>query len=116
MPETFYLKRHDTDPPLTTFLTKKNPAGADIPVDLTNATSIRFIMKSAYTPQFLAANGQCTVVGPAPSGQVQYQWIPTDTAASGNFQAEIEVTFSDGTILTCPNTEYMLIQIIDDLG
>jgi hypothetical protein len=49
------------------------------------------------------------------TGIVQYNWVADDTDTVGSFQAEFEVTYSDGTIETFPNNGYIRVEITDDI-
>lgn len=105
---TFFIKRNDTGPSIAGTL--ERPDGTA--VDLTGAT-IRFHMrvKGSGTAKVDAA---ATIVSAA-AGSVKYDWQSGDTDTAGFFQAEWEVTYSDGTIETFPNYEFQEIQIFEDI-
>jgi hypothetical protein len=103
---TITIKRNDTKDNIKATLS--NEKGA---VNLTDC-SIRFIM---------AKRGVMKVdrlVQPqdAANGVVWMVFEQGDTNEIGLFQAEFEVTFSDGRIETFPNDSFILINIISDLG
>lgn len=103
----FYIKQGDTKPTITSDL-----RNADGIVVLTGAT-VRFhmIKRGALLPTVDAA---ATVVDPL-TGSVEYVWIAGDTAVLGLYDAEWEVTFSDGKITTFPNTGHISIRIRGEL-
>ena len=50
------------------------------------------------------------------AGEVWVVWVPGETDTSGIYRAEFEVTYDDGRRETFPNTGYISIQILSDLG
>lgn len=60
--------------------------------------------------------GAASVVSPATSGIVQYAWSGSDTATAGMYSAEFEITFGDGKIETFPNSDYIRVEILDDIA
>ena len=109
MASDWYWKRHDTAPPIQGQLTYLSTGQ---PPDLTGAT-VQFVMtaKSGTTPK---VNAAATVVS-ALSGTVQYPPIAADTDTAGDFVAEFQVTFPDGSVETFPNPAYIAITITADL-
>jgi 5-hydroxyisourate hydrolase-like protein (transthyretin family) len=103
----FNIKRNDTSPFLAGVL---KDADGNVK-DLSGAT-VRFHMvdKDETTIVDTAA-----VVTNATAGRVKYEWVAADTATSGGFRGEFEVTYSDATIETYPNTGYIPIRIYEDL-
>lgn len=92
-------KTGDTTPDLTGTVTDANG-----PVNIFTATSLRFISK----------NGINTVTGAAVKiddgtvplrGKWKYVWAPTDLSIAGDWEVEIEVTWSAGKIETFPNSK-----------
>lgn len=103
------LKRGDTLPVLQAQLLDSEGN----PVNLTTAEQVRFLM--------IDRKGNPVVDAPAfivnaEEGFVQFFWRPEDTSQVGSFNAEFEVTFDDGSILTFPNDRYFTIQIFPDLA
>ena len=105
---TFYIKQNDTVPSLRATL--KNGSGDA--VDLIDAT-VNFHMRTLGGTT-VKTDAASTVVN-ASAGIVQYNWIADDTDTIGSYQAEFEVTYSDGTIETFPNNGYIRVEIIDDI-
>lgn len=102
------LKRGDRLPLLDRTLLDEN----DNAVDLTGAT-VRFIMRAygATNPKISAA---ATVLD-ADEGRVRYSWGATDTDTAGHYQAEFEVTFSNGRKETFPNDHHLTVDVVADL-
>lgn len=125
--KTFLIKRNDTLPYLRRQLLD---ASTGLPVDLTGATSIYFNMRrigtgnspdtGAVAPKVhkLAVNITTGSYTPA-DGIVEYRWVEADTNNTTDggtlFAGEFEVTFSDGTIETFPQADYIQITIPIDL-
>jgi hypothetical protein len=51
----------------------------------------------------------------ASGGIVQYPWVASDTDTAGTYYGEVEVTYADNTVETCPNNGYFTIIIKEDL-
>lgn len=103
----FFIKRNDRLPPVTALL-----RGADnLPIDLTDATSIRFICTNGV-------DGAAVIESPPTDGRVRYDWGADETADAGQFNAEFEITWNDGRKQTVPNgqDEYIRVIITADLG
>lgn len=109
MASTFQIKRNDRRPLLVATLTDTNDA-----VDLTNATAVRFHMYREDT-RAEKVNAAATITTAA-SGIVTYAWAAGDTDTAGRYLAEWEVTWSDGTESTHPNTEFDTVIVHDDLS
>lgn len=113
----FFIKQHDTAPSLQ--ITCEDSGGNAI--DIAGAT-VKFFMKtndlSAFVVNGATAVNEQTGSGPTAvnKGVVQYNWVPADTANTGEFQAEFEVTFGGGQLETFPNTYNILVHIVPDLG
>ena len=106
--ETFYIKRGDTSPAIRYAL---SPAT----VDLTGAT-VQFQMRARRPrggpPVIDAAAVVVTATG---TPTVEYQWQDGETANAGEYQAEFEVTYTNGKIETFPNDEFILVKIAEDI-
>lgn len=107
--QTFVLKQNDTSPAIQAIL--KNPDGSVINLD---GADVCFNMRSSRGEQII--NRALVTVLDATNGLVRYEWIAADTAVSGNYQAEFEITFSNGQVESVPNSESLSIKIIPDLG
>jgi hypothetical protein len=106
----YTLKKNDTFPVLTAILSDQ--VG---PVNLTSADSVKLIMKSGGT----TIQGTCAITLPQTGGdvgKVTYDWAPADTATTGTYQLEFEVTWNAGDIETFPNDGYKELEIVADLA
>lgn len=108
MSASFYLKRGDTSPALAYALTP-------ISIDLTGATVV-FNMKNARSGAVVVDRGAAVVVTATGTPTVRYDWQPADTGAAGQYQAEFEITYADGSIETFPNTAFIPVMISSDIG
>jgi hypothetical protein len=113
MPADFVLKGHDTRPTLRVTLKEGDPA-APTAVDLTSATSVKLLMKPIPSGTVISRSG--AFVSPRTGGQVDFTFQAADTATAGDYNGEVEVTWSDGGIETFPNSTYLAITIMADLG
>lgn len=105
---THTIKRGDTRQVIKAVL-----ANDGVPVNLAGAT-VRFLM-AAHRTGTLVIN-RAAHIEDAAGGEVWYIWQAGDTATAGLYQAEIEVTFPDGRVETYPNADYLMVNIVPDLG
>ena len=105
----YVIKAHDQLPSIQASLT--TAAGA---VDLTGATAVAFIMQPAAGGA-AKVNAPGVIVSPATSGTVRYDWAVGDTNTAGDYQAEWQVTWSDGRHQSFPTVGYHSITIAPDL-
>jgi len=105
---TFYMKQNDTQPRMLATLQD----GDGTAINLTGA-SVRFHMRTLGGSTVVDA--AATIVTAA-SGLVRYDWVAADTDTVGSYQAEFEVTYSDTTIETFPNSGYIRVEITDDIA
>lgn len=106
----FVIKQNDTRPALDATLTENASA-----LDLTAASAIKFIMRQQGSLGSAKINTAATFINKA-SGTVRYIWTAGNTDTVGTFNAEFEVTWSDGGVSTHPSDGYFVIDIQDDLG
>jgi BppU N-terminal domain len=99
---TIQLKRNDTKDIISYTLTNLDGSV----VNLTGAT-VRFMMGKGKN---LVTNASATITNAA-TGQVQYTMSESDTLLSGIFNAEFEVTFSNGKVKTYPSDGYIMVKI-----
>jgi hypothetical protein len=111
----FEIKKNDLRPYWRVTLTQtdpNNPAN-QIPVNLTGATSVSFMMKPALGA--LKVNKAVMTIVDAANGIVEYHWATGDTDTSGTFQGEVEVLWGTAP-QSFPSNGYFAITINDDLG
>lgn len=113
MANTRTVKQHDTYPPLVATLSDLSG-----PVDLTTATAVKLIAVSLTH----TITGACSISDPT-NGVVSYAWVTGDTAFTGTYTLEFEVTWTGGGIQTFPNgsgtdssQNYKILYIVADLG
>lgn len=107
------LKQHDTRPTQVWNLTQ-TVGGTTTPVNLTTASSVLVLLKDQASAT--TGGGTATITNAA-AGTISYTPnATTDTATVRKWNAEIQVTWSDGGIETFPNDSYFTIRIIGDLG
>ena len=105
----FYIKQNDTSPTIRATL-----RGADgVAFNLRNS-SIAFRMRRAIGSGALI-QGSAEIFD-AGEGVVEYSWASGDTAVSGEYRAEFEVTYSDGKVETFPNVGGIEVTIEQELG
>lgn len=107
----FTIKRNDRRPVLEAELLYSD---TEEPVDLTGAT-LKFFMQSIATGSTVVS-GVASLVGSATLGMVRYSWGSGTTATSGAYRGEFQADYGGGITITGPNSGYITINIIDDLG
>ena len=123
---TFYLKKRDTRPVLEVTLLepKDNPTDADVPYDLTGATSVNLhiLLEDGTALSRVMTADPDQVTNP---GKATYTWLSTDWTSAlvvGEHRMEYEV-IGPGTVrLTFPSgrgegvIEYDTLSIATDFG
>lgn len=104
----FFIKQNDTSPAIKAFIKDSsesaiNLSGADVKLHIKEVGGDTLLVK------------QMTIINAA-TGEVQYQWITGDTSEPATYNAEIQVTYSDGKIETFPNNGYFTITITAELA
>ena len=102
------IKRGDTRNCIKAIL--KDSAGS--PVDLTGC-EVKFHMAPLCRP---ATISRAVYIQDVATGEVWVVWAPGETDIAGVYRAEFEVVHEDGRRETYPNTGYISIQILNDLG
>lgn len=108
--QKYIIKQYDLEPPFEIQL-----LDGIIPVDLTNATKVLFIMRNRkglkVVGQMIKADQNSET-----RGVVLYRWVDGDTNAAGTFNAEIEVSWPTARAQTFPANQYVLVNIQKDLN
>lgn len=105
MQSTFVIKRGDTSPSLRYLL----------PSDLSLAgAQVRFLMRRIDSDTVLDTPADIeSIFEPA---IVAHLWAPGQTDKPGRYQAEFEVTYSDGAVETFPNRGFINVIIPEDVA
>ena len=109
MSDTFYIKQHDTSPAIGGICLD----GAGAVVNVTGA-SVVFSMRRRAGEVLVNRAVGAVVLGVA--GTVKYEWIAANTAITGLFEGEFELTYPSGAIETFPNNGYISIRVGDDIA
>ena len=102
------LKQNDTAPPYTATL--KDADG--VAVNISGATLLFLMRKKGGSVKVNAAADIVSAV----LGTISYTWAADDLDTVGEFEVEIQVTFSGGTVRTFPSDGYNRIIITDDIA
>lgn len=109
MASNFYIKRNDLSPIIRASLKDANGNYANL-----GGASVLFKM------QRLTGSGDAISsagsISDASTGTVEYSWQSGDTAISGGYRAEFEVTYSDGKVETFPNSHFIRVEITEDIS
>lgn len=110
----FHIKQNDTSPAIESQLED----GSGNPVDITGYNEVSFHMKhpNADTAKVVADTTTGVSVPASTEGKVKYSWASGDTDTSGRFHAEWQVEYSDGSVESFPNSDYIEIRIIEELS
>ena len=109
----FTIKQNDTRPVYVTTL-QDNVDTTPVAIDLTNATGVKFKMRTHGSTGIPKVNQPMAFVNRA-NGQVSYTWTTGDTDTVGTYDVEFEITWNDGGIETVPNDSYKTVNVVDDL-
>lgn len=107
------LKQHDTWPPLRMALKDENGL-----LDLTEADSAKLLLKNGTT----LITGPVIPISPVDEDgmNAKYEWAASDTAITGDYAGEVEITWDAGTsppeVETIPNSGTVTITIQPDQG
>jgi len=105
----FTITQNDTSPSIKATLKD----GAGVVVDLTGATCKMHML--ALGSGVLKVNALTTITEPT-TGVVQYNWLAADTTDVGTYEVQFEVTYSNATIETFPNSGSLPLVITKELG
>lgn len=110
----FTIKRNDRLPFLQATLIDRDGD----PADLTDADTIRFLMRAIGDATLKVDSNAVTVLGDPVLGVVEYQWATDDTDTAEEYEAEFEVVYTgDGRKQTFPNDDHrFLVRVYRDLG
>jgi len=103
-----YVKQNDTKPDILATILDDD---GDV-INLTDAT-VAFHMNTSVGVSKVESAGKLVV---ASEGTVKYEWAVGDLDTVGTYTAEFQITFSDASVLTAPNSGYMTIVVIAELN
>lgn len=110
----FHIKQGDTSPAIESQLEDESGNA----VDISGFNEIEFHMKdpSASSAKVDSDTSSGVSATDASNGKVKYSWSSGDTDTSGRYHAEWQVEYSDGSIETFPNADYIEIRILEELS
>lgn len=108
----FTITQGDTVPPLSSTLTDSGE-----PVDITGYQEVSFHMEDMYERIVVDDNdtGRVNVIDES-TGEVEYVWSSSDTSDIGTYEAEWEVTHSDGSTETFPGNSKIIIEVTEEIA
>jgi hypothetical protein len=104
----FTIKQNDTSPSLQVIL--EDSASVAIPIV---GASVKLHMKSL--DGVIKINEAMTITD-ADNGVVQYDWQTGDTDTVGIYYVEFQVTYSDSSIETFPNSGNEVVSVVRQLN
>lgn len=104
----FTIKENDTSPIIQRTLTDASGTA----VNLTGSSVVFKMYDQMRTTQVVSS--AATLVDAA-NGVVRYTWLAADTDVPGWYWVEFEVTYSDSSIETFPNSGYISVLITEEL-
>lgn len=107
----FAIKQNDTRPKFEVRLLD----GFKQPLNLTGAT-VLLHMRLKPGGAVKITGGVMGAVGNAVDGRQSYTFTAANTDTAGTYEAEVQVTFSDGGIRTIPPGTYMEFLVKDDVA
>jgi hypothetical protein len=102
------VKQGDRRPPATATIKR---GIAIVPLDTAASVTFKMTPVGGATKTVDAA----ATITDAPLGEVEYRWAVGDTDTPGEYEAEWEVVWSDGTNETFPTIDYDIVLIYGDL-
>lgn len=111
---TFHIVKGDTSPAIEYQLQDSDGN----PVNITGFNEIRFHMrkKGVKAPKVDADTSGNVSATDAEKGKVKYDWEKGNTDEAGDFEAEWEVEYIDGTIETFPNRRKIDVDIEEEIS
>lgn len=100
-----FMKQRDTLPTFSAILQGSDGA----PVILVNS-SARFLMRDAKT-RAVKVDRAAVITNPT-GGRIEFAWAVADTDRVGFFDAEVEVTYDDGSLETFPSQGAHRVEVV----
>lgn len=103
----FSIVQNDTNPPISSRLTDSGE-----PVNLQDVSNVFFHMEDSYNRVVISDDltGRVNIVDAA-SGEVEYVFNERDTNRVGEYDAEWEVLYEDGSRETFPSNKMITVNI-----
>ena len=79
------------------------------PIDLTNVSAVRLKIREIGSTT-LADTITFTIINPATDGKVVMDWGSTTLDIHGDYEGEVEMTYSNGKVLTVPDKFKFIIR------
>lgn len=113
---TITMKQHDTRPiqNIALFSPDPNDITRTVVTDLTLASSVKINAAAQSGGDIFSS--PLAFAAPRTTGVVVWTPASTDTDVKGTYNAEIEITWSDGGIQTFPNDSFFTVNIVGDVG
>lgn len=105
MSNRFSIKRGDTSPTLVYTLFPS--------VSLVGASAVFNMRQVGGSTTIARASAS---IDDASAGIISFDFTGEQTSVAGTYHAEFEITFSDGSIETYPNNDYITINITPDIA
>lgn len=110
---TFTITQDDNSPALLTTLSDES----GVPVDLSNAGDVRFIMQDMYERIVVdeSLDGGVSIVD-EDMGMVEFVFSETETRNVGGYEAEFEVRYTNGVVETFPTDGKIDIKVVEHIA
>lgn len=111
--DPFLVKQNDTRPKIRWQPKQGNPPAV---IPMTGATAV-FSMRRMTSPNTVVISRAAATIVDAANGILEYTPTAAWSATNDTYQAEFEVTFADGGIMTFPpGDKYIYILVADDIA
>jgi hypothetical protein len=111
---SYVVKQNDTRPVYAVQLFDLFGTPKQKPLNLTNATQIKFKMRKTGSPGAPKVDRNMTITDPL-NGKAELVWLAADLDTVGTFDVEFEITWADLGVETVPNDGYLAVKVVDDL-
>lgn len=109
---TFTITQGDTSPSLASQLSADGE-----PIDLSGVNGVRFIMQDRYEQVVIdeGIQGSLNFID-AENGEVEFVFTAKQTETVGSYEAEFEVTYSNGAVETFPGNRKINVEIVEQIA
>jgi hypothetical protein len=110
---TFTITQGDNSPSLVTTLSDEDGSR----IDLSNVSGMRFIMQDRYERVVIDESlGNNLSIVDTELGIVEFIFSSSVTESVGEYEAELEATYSNGAVETFPTTGKIDIEVIEHIA